>query len=80
MYRDSKPSTVRLFKKEMSLFEVNPDFEQPMLAKLKRALLTVVPTSVKPERCFGAAGQICSKLRTSLKDDFLDHCIQGEYP
>ena len=76
MYRETKVSTLRLIRKEMCLFELNPDMEQPMLAMLKKALLTVVPTSVEPERCFSAAGQICTKLRTSLKDDFLTYCIQ----
>ena len=67
--------TLGLMRKEMALFELNPDNHQPMLMKLRDALMSGVPTSVEPERSFSAAGQFVTKFRTSLKDDILDTMI-----
>jgi hypothetical protein len=35
-------------------------------------LQTVKPTSVEAERAFSSAGTICTKIRTSLRDETLD--------
>ena len=73
---DTNITTANLIKKEMQLFEAHPqDDMPPRLLKLKNALLSVVPTSVEPERCFSAAGLFVTKFRTCLKDDILDTMI-----
>lgn len=38
-------------------------------------LMTIPPTSVEAERTFSIAGILCSKIRSSLSDDTLDHLI-----
>ena len=57
------------------IFEMKHDHALPMLGKLKTALLSCVPTSVEPERCFSAAGLFVTKFRTNLKDDMLNQLI-----
>lgn len=42
------------------------------LNKVLSYLLTIAPTSVESERAFSAAGQICTKIRSSLNDDTID--------
>ena len=61
---NTNTTTANLIKKEMQLFEAHPqDDMPPRLLKLKNALLSVVPTSVEPERCFSAAGLFVTKFR-----------------
>ena len=48
--------------KEMSLYETNGQLS-PTLLKLKKALLTVKPTSMENERTFSIAGNFVSKKK-----------------
>ena len=61
-------------KKEMSLFEATKKRPEN-LEKLYRALLTIKPTSVEPERAFSAMGLFITKLRNRLNDDSIDGLI-----
>ena len=72
---DKVPETLTLIRKEMGNFESNPREPQPMLKKLKTALLSCVPTSAEPERCFSCCGQFVTKFRTNLQDDTLDAMV-----
>ena len=42
---------------------------------MKRALLTIPPTTVEAERVFSAAGLFFTKLRTSLSDRSIDRLM-----
>ena len=74
-YGKKKLSTRTLIEAEMSLFERDPKNEQPMLKKLKKALMSCVPTSVEPERAFSSCAVFINKFRTKLLDDIINHMI-----
>ena len=63
-----------IVKKEMNLFEATKKRPEN-LDKLFKALLTIRPTSVEPERAFSAMGLFATKIRSSLNDDTLNALI-----
>ena len=54
-------------KKEMTFYEATKECLK-VLKSLKSCLNSLSPSSVEVERCFSAAGQFVSKLRSSLSD------------
>lgn len=60
-----------IINKEMFLFE-NGGNRGKYLEIVYQALLTIPPSSIEAERSFSAAGNVCTKLRTSLSDKKLD--------
>lgn len=74
-YSDTTQSDKNLLKsirQELSLFE-NGGNRGHFLNKAYECLLCVRPTSIESERAFSSAGYICSKIRSRMNDDTLDH-------
>lgn len=66
-------------KKEMSFFE-EEGIKGVHLQSAYDYLTTIAPTSVESERAFSAALLICTKLRSRLSDETLDHiCFLKSY-
>ena len=66
-----KDTEFKTLSKEFALFEATGQLT-PNLEMLKRALLTIKPTSVESERAFSCVGQFVSKGRASLGDDTIN--------
>ena len=62
-------------KKEMSLYESWPKRKPERLEKLYKALLTIKPTSVEPERAFSIMGYFLTRLRNRMSDETLDAMV-----
>lgn len=62
----------KTLKREITIFDES-GFKGPMLSRAYEYLLTIRPTSVESERAFSATTYFCSKLRTRLSDDTIDH-------
>lgn len=74
-YSDTTQSDKNLLKsirQELNLFE-NGGNRGHFLQKAHECLLCIRPTSIEAERAFSSAGYICSKIRSRMKDDTLDH-------
>ena len=67
---DSSTSSMNILKHEIAAFRAT-GIRPKTLANLYRQLCTVQATSVQSERAFSSAGQICTKIRSSLSDEML---------
>ncbi|XP_035716703.1 uncharacterized protein LOC118439484 [Folsomia candida] len=65
-------SLTTTIKKEMKLFE-DGGKRGFHLELAYEFLIGIVPTSVESERAFSSSGYLCNKLRSSMRDDTLDH-------
>ena len=61
-------------KKEMTFYQATRECSK-VLAIKKSCVNSHPPSSVKAERCFGAAGLFVLKLRSSLSDEMIDCLI-----
>lgn len=67
----ARASLDQLLKHEMTLFECGGN-RGIYLEAAYNCVKTIPPTSVEAERAFSAAGYMCNKIRSNLKDDTLD--------
>ena len=65
----------KLVEREMQLYKINPKERPKYLELLFKALKTIKPTSVEPERAFSAMGFFVTKLRNRMSDKTLDALI-----
>ena len=65
----------KLVEKEMQLYKINPNERPKYLELLYKALKTIKPTSVEPERAFSAMGFFVTKIRNRMSDKTLDALI-----
>ena len=65
----------KLVDKEMQLYRINPNTRPKYLELLFKALKTIKPTSVEPERAFSAMGWFVTKIRNRMKDKTIDALI-----
>ena len=65
----------KLVEKEMQLYKINPNERPKHLELLFKALKTIKPTSVEPERAFSAMGFFVTKIRNRMSDKTLDALI-----
>ena len=73
---ESSEITLRMVKNEMSLYEATKGQTRPVhLEQLYRALKSIKPSSIDPERGFSAMGYFCTKIRSRMGDDVLDAII-----
>jgi hypothetical protein len=60
---ESSEITLRMVKNEMSLYEATKGQTRPVhLVQLYRALKSIKPSSIDPERGFSAMGYFCTKI------------------
>ena len=60
----------------MTLYEATKGQTRPVhLEQLYRALKSIKPSSIDPERAFSAMGYFCTKIRSRMGDDVLDAII-----
>ncbi|KAL0895021.1 hypothetical protein ABMA27_013490 [Loxostege sticticalis] len=64
-------STDLILKREMTLFECGGN-RGKYLEAVYTYVKSIPPTSVEAERAFSAAGYLCNKIRSNLKDETLD--------
>ena len=65
-----------MVKNEMTLYEATKGQTRPVhLEQLYRALKSIKPSSIDPERAFSAMGYFCTKIRSRMGDDVLDAII-----
>ena len=64
-----------LVEKEMQLYKISPNERPKYLELLFKALKTIKPTSVEPERAFSAMGFFVTKIRNRMSDKTLDGLI-----
>lgn len=75
----SDKNLLKLIRQELNLFENNGN-RGLLLTKAYRCLFEIKPTSIESERAFSSAGYICSKIRSRMNDDTLDHlCFLRTY-
>ena len=73
---ESSEITLRMVKNEMTLYEATKGQTRPVhLEQLYRALKSIKPSSIDPERGFSAMGYFCTKIRSRMGDDVLDAII-----
>ena len=65
----------KIIEKEIQLYKINPLERPKNLELLFKALLTIKPTSVEPERAFSAMGFFQPKIRNRMGDKTLDALI-----
>ena len=65
----------KLVEKEMQLYKINPNERPKYLELLFKALKTIKPTCVEPERAFSAMGFFVTKIRNRMSDKTLDALI-----
>ena len=65
----------KLVEKEMQLYKINPNERPKHLELLFKALKTIKPTSVEPERAFSAMGFFVTKITNRMSDKTLDALI-----
>jgi hypothetical protein len=68
---DDDRHVLTAIKAEMAVFASSGQRGR-LLQKAWNYLMTIPATSVEAERAFSAAGLICGKLRSSLRDDTVD--------
>lgn len=68
----SEKNLLKSIRQELNLFE-NGGNRGLFLTKAYNCLLEIRPTSIESERAFSSAGYICSKIRSRMNDDTLDH-------
>ena len=69
-------STLTSIKKEMNFYESCSNKNKPeKLEILDKALLTIKPTSVEPERAFSIMGYFLTRLRNRMSDETLDAMV-----
>ena len=61
----------KLVEKEMQLYKINPNGCPKYLELLYKALKTIKPTSVEPERAFSAMGFFVTKIRNRMSNKTL---------
>lgn len=70
---------LKIIRQELNLFE-NGGNHGLLLSKAYDCLLLIRPTSIESERAFSAAGYLCSKIRSRMNDESLDHlCFLRAY-
>ena len=62
----------KIVANEMLVFEKNKT-RGIYLDKIYNMLITIKPSSVESERAFSSAGLVCTKIRSRMNDDTLDH-------
>ena len=71
----ASPKIPKLVDKEMQLYRINPNTRPKYLELFFKALKTIKPTSVEPERAFSAMGWFVTKIRNRMSDKTLDALI-----
>ena len=65
---------VKDLQKAMAFYEESNELPEVLL-KLKKALLSIPPSSFEPERTFSTVGLFATKIRNSLEDNTLHSLV-----